>query len=56
MGLPSDIVFDKIPARLAKVNPAERTLEAVFKFKITIDEKVVKTWSEFKSNFPRKAS
>lgn len=43
--LPSDIVFNKIPSRLAKVDPAERKLTAVFKFNITVDGNVVKTWS-----------
>lgn len=42
----SDATFDKIKARMAKINPEARTLEAVYKFVIKENGAVKKTWGE----------
>ncbi|XP_058467750.1 SCP2 sterol-binding domain-containing protein 1-like [Malaya genurostris] len=44
MSLKSDEVFAKIAKRLEKVDPSNRQVEHVYKFNITKDGKVVKSW------------
>lgn len=47
MSLASDAIFDKIAARVAKVDANDRKVQHIYKFKITSGGKVVKTWSKF---------
>lgn len=47
MTLGSDAIFDKIAARVAKVDANDRKVKHIYKFKITSGGKVVKTWSKF---------
>ncbi|XP_053681798.1 uncharacterized protein LOC128732551 [Sabethes cyaneus] len=44
MSLKSDAVFAKISKRLESVDPSNRQVEHVYKFKITQGGKVVKSW------------
>ncbi|XP_058813824.1 uncharacterized protein LOC131677798 [Topomyia yanbarensis] len=44
MSLKSDEVFAKIAKRLESIDPNNRTIEHVYKFKITKSGKVVKSW------------
>lgn len=47
VALSSDFMFEtKIPARLAKIVKAEQKVFHVYKFQITVDGKVAKTWSK----------
>lgn len=49
MSLASDATFTKIEARIAKIDPNNREIENnnSYRFNITIDGAVKKTWSEF---------
>lgn len=49
MSLASDATFAKIEARVAKIDPNNREIENnnSYKFNITIDGAVKKTWSKF---------
>ncbi|XP_055615739.1 SCP2 sterol-binding domain-containing protein 1-like [Toxorhynchites rutilus septentrionalis] len=44
MTLKSDEVFAKITKRLESIDPANRQVQQVYKFRITQDGKVVKNW------------
>ncbi|CAO1321646.1 unnamed protein product [Diamesa hyperborea] len=44
MGFKSDEVFAKIETRLTKVDAGDRKVQHVYKFKITVDGAVAKTW------------
>ncbi|XP_038118062.1 uncharacterized protein LOC6048171 [Culex quinquefasciatus] len=44
MSLKSDEVFAKIAKRLENIDPANRQVQQVYKFRITKDGKVVKNW------------
>lgn len=44
MGFKSDAVFAKIETRLTKVDASDRKVQHVYKFKITVDGAVAKTW------------
>ncbi|XP_059610851.1 non-specific lipid-transfer protein-like 1 isoform X2 [Phlebotomus argentipes] len=44
MSFKSDEVFEKIKVRITKIDPANRQVEHVYKFNITKDGKVAKTW------------
>ncbi|XP_037913558.1 uncharacterized protein LOC119653109 [Hermetia illucens] len=44
MSLKSDAVIERIRARLGKVDPAKRELTNIYKCRITVGGKVVKTW------------
>ncbi|XP_059610850.1 non-specific lipid-transfer protein-like 1 isoform X1 [Phlebotomus argentipes] len=46
MSFKSDEVFEKIKVRITKIDPANRQVEHVYKFNITKDGKVAKTWSK----------
>jgi hypothetical protein len=46
MALTSDAVFEKIGARLQKIDPNDRKIQHIYKFIIKKDGAVVKTWSE----------
>lgn len=47
MSLASDAIFEKISARVAKIDANDRKVQHIYKFKITVGGKVVKTWSMF---------
>jgi hypothetical protein len=52
MALKSDEIFDKIKKRLEAVDPTNRQVEHVYKFKITDgSETVLKSWSMSIFNF-----
>lgn len=42
----SDAIFDKIQARLGKINEEERKTKHIFKFIIKVNGEVKKTWSK----------
>ncbi|GAB0096511.1 sterol carrier protein-2 [Sergentomyia squamirostris] len=44
MSFKSDAVFEKIKLRLTKIDPANRQVENMYKFNITVGGKVAKTW------------
>lgn len=42
----SDATFEKIKVRLTKVTEEERKLKVIYKFVITVNGEVKKTWSK----------
>jgi hypothetical protein len=46
MALSSDVIFEKIGARLQKIDPKDRKIQHIYKFIIKKDGAVAKTWSE----------
>uniref|UniRef100_A0A1L8DZ90 Putative sterol carrier protein 2 n=1 Tax=Nyssomyia neivai TaxID=330878 RepID=A0A1L8DZ90_9DIPT len=44
MSFKSDAVFEKIKLRIEKIDPANRQVENIYKWNITVGGKVAKTW------------